>query len=101
MSYIKGNRDYMLLWNFNEAESFLKKFFDWNLFLSSTGSSFDLRACFLLWYALSAVRPFIKMCAPFQIIPNQLNLPQVNFTQSVVTSTSNMNAPELNLNGYR
>ncbi len=28
----------------------------------------------------------------FQIIPNQLNLPQVNFTQSVVTSTSNMKA---------
>ncbi len=35
---------------------------------------------------------------PFQIIPIQLNLPQVNFTQSVVTSTSNMNAPELNFN---
>ncbi len=35
---------------------------------------------------------------PFQIIPIQLNLPQVNSTQSVVTSTSNMNAPELNFN---
>ncbi len=36
------------------------------------------------------------MCVPFQIIPIQLNLPQVNFTHSVVTPTSNMNAPELN-----
>ncbi len=35
---------------------------------------------------------------PFQIIPIQLNLPQVNSTQSVVTSISNMNAPELNFN---
>ncbi len=30
---------------------------------------------------------------PFQIIPIQLSLPQVNFTRSVVTSTSNINAP--------
>ncbi len=36
---------------------------DTNLFLRSTGSSFDLRACFLLWYALSAIRSFIKTCA--------------------------------------
>ncbi len=34
----------------------------------------------------------------FQIIPIQLNLPQVTFTQSLVTPTSNMNAPELNFN---
>ncbi len=40
-------------------------------------------------------------CVPFQIIPIQLNLPQVTFTQSVVTSTSNMNAPELNFNCSR
>ncbi len=38
---------------------------------------------------------------PFQIIPIQLNLPQVNFTQSVVKSISNMNAPELNFNCHR
>ncbi len=74
---------------------------DVNLFLSSTCSSFDLRAWFSLWYALSAVRPFIKMFVPFQIIPIQLNLPQVNFTLSVVTSTSNMNAPELNFSSPR
>ncbi len=101
-SSIKGNRDYMLLWPFNETDFFLNSspdvWLDTNLFLSSTGSSFDLRAWFLLWYALSAVRSFIKMCVPFQIISIQLNLPQVNFTQSVVTYTSNMNAPELNFN---
>ncbi len=59
---------------------------DATLFLSSTDCSFDLRAWFLRWYALSAVRPFIKMRVPFQIIPIQLNLPQVNFTRSVVSS---------------
>lgn len=32
---------------------------------------------------------------PFKIIPIQLNLPYVNATQRVVTSTSDMNAPEL------
>ncbi len=69
---------------------------DTNLFLISTDSSFDPRAWFLLRYALSAVGSFIKMCVPFQIIPIQLNLPQLTFTQSLVTPTSNMNAPELN-----
>ncbi len=68
-----------------------------NLFLSSTDCSFDPRAWFLLWYA-SAVGPFIKTCVPFHIILIQLNLPQVTFTQSLVTPTSNMNAPELNSN---
>ncbi len=62
---------------------------------------FWLQSLGLLWYALSAIRPFIKTCVPFQIIPIQLNLPQVTFTQSVVTSTSNMYAPELNFNGPR
>ncbi len=32
---------------------------------------------------------------PFQIIPIQLNLPHVNATHRVVTSKSDMNAPEL------
>ncbi len=66
----------MLLWPFNEAEfNFLNSspdvWLDANLFLSSTDCSFDPRAWFLLWYALSAVRPFIKTCVPFQIIPIQ------------------------------
>ncbi len=33
---------------------------DASLFLNSTGSYFDLRAWFLLWYAFSAVRPFLR-----------------------------------------
>ncbi len=57
---------------------------------------FYLRAWFLLWYTISAVRPFIKTCVSVQIMPIQLDLPQVNFTWSVVTSTCNMNALELN-----
>ncbi len=56
----------------------------------------DLSAWFLLWYAFSAVRSFIKTCVPFQIIPIQLNLPQVSFTRILEISTNNMNAPELN-----
>ncbi len=64
------------------------------LFLSSTGIFFFyLRAYF---YYFFAIKTFIKAYVPFQIIPIQLNLQQVNFTQSVVTSTRNMNAPELN-----
>ncbi len=41
---------------------------------------------------------FIKTCVPFQIIPIQLNLPQVNFTQRAVTFISKINAYELNFN---
>ncbi len=64
---------------------------DANLFLSSTGSSFDPRACFfLLWYALSGVRSF-KTCVPFSN----------HTTQSVVTSTNSMNATEQNFNCSR
>ncbi len=73
---------------------------DANLFLSSTDSYFEPRDQ-LLDSCLSAVGPFIKTCVPFQIIPIQLNLPQVTFTQSPVTPTSNMNAPELNSNCLR
>ncbi len=95
------NEGYMILWTFNEADFFLNfspdVWLDANLFLSSTGSYFDPRVWFMLRYAFSAVRRFIKMRERFQIIPIQLNLPQDNFTWSVVTSSSNMNAPVLNL----
>ncbi len=83
---IKGNIDNMFLWPFNEWRklvSELYRLFFWLI---------------LLWYALSAAGPFIKTCEPFQIIPIQLNLPRVTFTQSLVTPTSNMNAPDLNSN---
>ncbi len=50
---------------------------DTNLFLSSTDNYFELRAWFLLWYALSAIRPFIKMVCvsksyPFHWIHHRL-----------------------------
>ena len=35
-------------------------------------------AWFLLWSALSTVGPYIDRCVPFQIVSNQLNLPQVD-----------------------
>ncbi len=60
---------------------------DASLFLSSRQFFFftsGLSFCFEMHYQL--VRSFFKMCVPFQIIPIQLNLPHVNFTQSVVTS---------------
>jgi hypothetical protein len=54
--------------------------------MGSTDSSFDLIASFLLWYALSTVGPYIDKCVPFQIMSNQLNLPQVYSNQLVETS---------------
>ncbi len=53
-----------------------------DVFYSTLPQMCDPRAWFLFWYALSAVWNFIKTCVPFQIIPIQLNLPQVTFTQS-------------------
>ncbi len=88
------------------CEPSMKQKFFWTLprmcgltqtcFWSLQAVLFYLRACFLFWYAFSDVRPFIKTCVPF--IPNQLNLPQIKFTWSLVTSTCNMNAPELDFN---
>ncbi len=94
---IWGCLDYMLLWPFNKESFFLNfssdVWLDANLFLSSTDCFFDSRACFLLWNALSAVGPFIKTCA----FPNHTHSIEfatgylVTFSQSVVTSISNMN----------
>jgi len=66
---------YMLLWIFNTAECFVycslpQICLDTMLFLSSTGSSFALMAWF--FQLLDHL-----MCVHFQIIPIQLNLPQV------------------------
>ncbi len=52
---------------------------------------------FLLCYALSAVGPFIKVCA-FTNYPLSIKIATGTFTQSLVTPTSNMNAPKLNSN---
>ena len=53
---------------------------------SSTDNSFDLMAWFFIWNALSTVGPYIDRCVPFQIMSNQLNLPQVDSNQLVETS---------------
>jgi hypothetical protein len=53
---------------------------------SSTDNSFDLMAWFLLWHALSTLGPYIDRCVPFQIMSNQLNLPQVDSHQGIETS---------------
>ena len=53
---------------------------------SSTDNFFELMAWFLLWHALSTVGPYIDRCVPFQIISNQLNLPQVDSNQVVETT---------------
>jgi hypothetical protein len=53
---------------------------------SSTDNSFDLITWFLLWHALSTVGPYIDRCVPFQIMSNQLNIPQVDSNQVVETS---------------
>ena len=53
---------------------------------SAMDSSFDLMAWFYLWHALSTVGPYIERCVPFQIMSNQLNLPQVDSNQVVETS---------------
>jgi hypothetical protein len=51
-----------------------------------TDNSFDLIARFLLGYALSTVGPYVDCCVPFQIMSNQLNIPQVDSNQVVETS---------------
>ena len=67
----------------------------------STDISFDPMACFLLWHALSTVGPY--RCMPFQIMSNQLNLPQVDSNQVVQTSKNvqwEQDAPELNFESH-
>ena len=41
---------------------------------------------FLLWHALSTVGPYIDSCVPFQMMSNQLNIPQVASNQVAETS---------------
>jgi hypothetical protein len=60
----------------------------------SMDNSFNLMAWFLLWHALSNVGPYIDRCVPFQIMSNQLNLPQVDSNQW------KQHAPELNFKSH-
>ena len=79
----------VFLWTFNVAELFWYPSpdlcLDTILSRSSTDYSFDLKAWFLLWHALSTVGPYIDRRVPFQIMSNQLNLPQVDSNQVVDT----------------
>ena len=52
---------------------------------SSRDNSFDLMALFLLQLALSTVGLYIDRCVTFQIMFNQLNVPQVDSNQVVKT----------------
>ena len=52
----------------------------------STVNSFDLMAGCWIWHALSTVVPYRDRSVPFQILSNQLNLPQVDSNQVVETS---------------
>jgi hypothetical protein len=53
---------------------------------SSTDNSFDLMAWFLLWLTLSTEGSYVDRCVPFQIMSNQLHLPQVDYNQVAETS---------------
>ena len=57
---------------------------DTSLSRGSMDNPFNLIAWFLLWYALSTVGPYIERCGNFQIMTNQLNLPQVDGLQSSI-----------------
>ena len=61
-------------------------YLDTNLSRISTDNLFALMAWFLLWHALSTVSPYIDRYVPFQIMSNQLNLPQVDSNEDVETS---------------
>lgn len=57
------------------------------LTLSSVGSSFDLMDL-VLQYTLSAKSPSTEHCVPLQIMPNQLNIPQVDLNCVVAEGRS-------------
>ena len=89
----------VFLGTFNAAESFWYPSPDLSLdsilSRSSTDPCFVLMASFLLCHALSTEGPYIDRCVPFQIMFNQLNLPQVDSNQVVepskIFSTRNLN----------
>ncbi len=80
----------MLLWAVNAAELFLYPspdlYLDTILSRRSTDNSLDFMAWFVLWDALLTVGPYIDRRVPFQIMSNQLSLPQVDSGQVIETS---------------
>ena len=80
----------VFLGTFNAAEMFCYPppdlCLDTILSQSSKDNYFDLMSWFLFLHALSTVGLYIGKCVPFQIISNQLNLPQVDSNQIEETS---------------
>ena len=69
----------VFLGTFNAAEMFLYPSPDLCLdTILSRCSADKIMAWFLLRHALSTVGPYVDRCLPFQIMSNQLNLPQVD-----------------------
>ena len=84
----------VLLGTFNAAECFCR--------LPQICASTDLQAVPSTWllYVLSAVRLYIERCVPFQIMSNQLNLPQVDSKCGNISKMIKRNGrhpPELNM----
>ncbi len=79
----------MLIGTFTAAQIFLPPSpdlcLDTILSRRSTDNSFDFMAWFELCY-VSSVGPYIDRCVSFQIMSNQLNLPQEDSKQVVESS---------------
>ena len=87
-------------WTFNAADIFW--YSSPHLSRHSMDNSFDLMAWFLLWHALSTVKPYLDRCVPFQIMSNQLNLPQVDSNcRNIKDNQWKQDAPELNFESHR
>jgi hypothetical protein len=70
---------------------------------SSMENSFDHMAWFLLWHAVSTVRPYIDRRVPFQIMSNQLSVPQwtpKKLKKHLKDDQWKQDAPELNFESH-
>lgn len=78
----------LLALTFNAAEIILYPTPDLCLdtILSWRSTDNSCMAWFVLWHALLTVGSYIDRCVPFQIMSNQLNLPEVDSSQAVETS---------------
>lgn len=72
----------MVIGTFNAAGNFLHPSLD----CRSKDNSLDYMAWFVLWLALSTMGSYIERFVPFQIMCNQLYLPQVDYNQVVAKS---------------
>ena len=77
-----GNFQYSIIVLYSSPDLWL----DTILSPSSAGSSFNLMAWVLPWYALSTLRSHVDRCRTLQIMSNQLNLPHVESNEGVETA---------------